>query len=45
MKISVFLPESFQFLEVKFSLYLDRCVFVMGYIVRHHKVLHTGQGK
>ena len=27
--IRVFLSENFQFLEVKFSLYLNRCVFVM----------------
>ena len=27
--IRVFLSENFQFLEVKFSIYLDRCVFVM----------------
>ena len=29
MKISEFLPEIFQFLEVKFSIYLNRYVFVM----------------
>ena len=29
MKISEFLYENFQFLEVKFSIYLNRCVFVM----------------
>ena len=28
--IRVFLSEFFQFLEVKFSLYLNRCVFVIG---------------
>ena len=28
-KKSVFLPEKFRFLEVKFSLYLNRRVFVM----------------
>ena len=27
--IRVFLSENFQFLEVKFSIYLNRCVFVM----------------
>ena len=27
--IRVFLFENFQFLEVKFSIYLNRCVFVM----------------
>ena len=29
MKISVFLSENFQFLELKFSIYLNRYVFVM----------------
>ena len=29
MKNISFLPENFQFLEVKFSLYLNRRVFVM----------------
>ena len=29
--IRVFLSENFQFLEVKFSLYLNRRVFVMGF--------------
>ena len=28
-KYQSFLPENFQFLEVKFSIYLNRCVFVM----------------
>ena len=28
-KIIIFLSESFQFLEVKFSIYLNRRVFVM----------------
>ena len=28
-KISEFLSEKFQFLEVQFSIYLNRCVFVM----------------
>ena len=27
--INFFLMENFQFLEVKFSIYLNRCVFVM----------------
>ena len=27
-----FLSENFQILEVKFSIYLNRCVFVMGYM-------------
>ena len=30
--IRVFLSEKFQFLEVKLSIYLNRRVFVMGYI-------------
>ena len=29
MKISEILSEDFQFLVVKFSIYLNRCVFVM----------------
>ena len=29
MKISEFLSENFQFLEVKFSIYLNRRVFLM----------------
>ena len=28
-KYQSFLSEKFQFLEMKFSIYLDRCVFVM----------------
>ena len=28
-KCQSFLPENFRFLEVKFSIYLNRCVFVM----------------
>ena len=28
-KYQRFLPEKFRFLEVKFSIYLNRCVFVM----------------
>ena len=31
-KISEFLPENFQFLVVKFSVYLNRRVFVMSYM-------------
>ena len=31
--IRVFLSEKLQFLEVKFSIYLNRCVFVMVYIL------------
>ena len=30
MKISEFLSENFQFLEVKFSIYLNRHVFIMN---------------
>ena len=30
LKISKFLSEFFQFLEVKFSIYLNRGIFVMG---------------
>ena len=30
MKNVNFLSENFQFLEVKFSIYLNRCVFVMN---------------
>ena len=29
INIRVFLSEKFKFLEVKFSIYLNRCVFVM----------------
>ena len=28
-KVSEFLSDNFQFLEVKFSIYLNKCVFVM----------------
>ena len=39
MKISeFFLSENFQFLEVKFSIYLDRLVFVMKKIKRDFKL-------
>ena len=27
--VGVFVSENFQFLEMKFSIYLNRCVFVM----------------
>ena len=30
-KYQFFLPENFQFLEVKFSIYLNRRVFVMSF--------------
>ena len=33
-KYQSFLSENFQFLEVKFSIYLNRCVFVM--LFRHY---------
>ena len=29
--IAVFLSENFQFLEIKFSIYLNRHVFIMKY--------------
>ena len=32
--ISVFLSEKFRLLEVKFSIYLNRRVFVMGYFLQ-----------
>ena len=31
-----FLSENFQFLEVKFSIYLNRCVFVMAYVFQYY---------
>ena len=34
MKISVFLSENFQFLELKFSIYLDRRVFGMARLIQ-----------
>ena len=37
-KYQSFLPENFQFLEVKFSVYLNRRVFVMV-IVYYNRVL------
>ena len=33
-KYQNFLSENFQFLEVNFSMYLNRCVFVMNTIFR-----------
>ena len=33
--ISFFLSENFQFLEVKFSIYLNRCVFIMFHILKY----------
>ena len=38
--IRIFLSENFQFLEVKFSIYLNRRVFVMGRMVPD--ILHSG---
>ena len=32
--ISFFLSENFQFLEVKISIYLNRNVFVMEYVIQ-----------
>ena len=32
-KYQRFLSENFQFLEVKFSIYLNRCVFVMSFLL------------
>ena len=34
--IRVFLSENFQFLVVKFFIYLNRCVFVMGVKILRH---------
>ena len=34
MKISEFVPENFHFLVVKFSVYLNRLVFVMDQLLR-----------
>ena len=36
--IRVFLSENFQFLEVKFSIYLNRCVFVMEKKLRSRNI-------
>ena len=41
-KIIIFLPENFQFLEVKFSIYLNRRVFVM--LFQHVVLWEGGQG-
>ena len=38
-KISEFLSENFQFLEVKFSIYLNRHVFVMSLNVDYSGIL------
>ena len=37
-KYQSFLSENFQFLEVKFSIYLNRRVFVMDWIDSFHTV-------
>ena len=34
-----FLPENFRFLEVKFSIYLNRRVFVIVYAMKLHKFM------
>ena len=40
-KYQYFLSENFQFLVVKFSIYLDRRVFVMGrHVDSKHKMAH-----
>ena len=39
------LPENFQFLEVKFSLYLNRRVFVMGKQCRSRSQAHGNDKK
>ena len=36
-KTTVFLSENFQFLEVKFSLHLNRSIFIMDKICFHAK--------
>ena len=42
--ISVFLSENFQFLEVKFSIYLNRRFFVMGSKFFHVRVGPFSEG-
>ena len=37
--IRVFLSENFQFLEAKFSMYLNRRIFVIAYVLQLTKVL------
>ena len=39
--IRVFLSESFQFFEVKFSIYLNRRVFVMNDLNTRNKQFHS----
>ena len=41
--IRVFLSEKFRFLEVKVSIYLSRCVFVMNQTVQMHSGSKTVQ--
>ena len=41
--IRVFLSENFQFLEVKFSLYLNRHVFVMGLKSAFKKIYYKNE--
>ena len=38
--INVFLSENFQFLEVKFFVYLNRHVFVMAISLHHSQGVH-----
>ena len=38
-KYQIFLSENFQFLEVKFSIYLNRGVFVMCVNARHARIV------
>ena len=42
-KILEFLFENFQFLVVKFSIYLNRCVFVMKHLTSYGKFLFLRQ--
>ena len=37
-KYQFFFSENFQFLEVKFSMYLNRCVFVMHSLAQEKEV-------
>ena len=39
-----FLSENFRFLEVKFSIYLNRRVFVMGSLITRRRVLNSELG-
>ena len=42
-KIRVFLSEKIRFLEVKFSIYLNRRVFVMMYLANHFTLNYAAQ--